>query len=339
MAAAWERLAQLHGGQYDRRQQREGQEIALRIRTAALGPDHPDVARSQWGLGNALAALGQEAAARDHFQIARDVLDRAHGPGSARAAVAELMIADFDAHLGDVETALARARAAIAQIDSVLGADSASTVLELCMLADLLVQHGELDEAESLYTRALRNGDRRDPDNAKLALPLVGLSKLARIRGRPGVARDAAERALRVGSNLYPADYPALLPQYHALFQAALAAGDLEQARRQAARIQAVADAWLMADDPLRVEVQQVQALLAAANGERARAEVLARAALETQQARPWQVLRLAEARAVLACVLGDRGAEAARLLRDAVKALRAAKAFGQANATRARCR
>jgi tetratricopeptide (TPR) repeat protein len=339
VAAAWERLAQLHGDQYDHRRQREAQEHALRIRMAALGPDHPDIARSHWGLGNAHASLGHDAAARDHFLIARELLDGNRGPGSVRAGVAELVIAELEAGLGDVEKALARARAAIAQIERTLGPDSASTILELCVLADLLVQHGELDEAESLYTRALRNGERRDPENAKVALPLEGLSKLARIRGQLGVARDAAERALRVGSTLYPGDHPVHLPVYQVLFHAALATGELKQAKHQAARIQAVADAWLVADDPLRVEVQQVQALMANANGERARAVTLARAALDEQQARPWQVLRLAEARAVLACVLGARDAEAARLLRDAVKALRAAKAFGRADATLARCR
>jgi hypothetical protein len=65
----------------------------------------------------------------------------------------------------------------------------------------------------------------------------------------------------------------------------------------------------------------------------------LARAALDAQQARPWQVLRLAEAHAVLACVLGEESAEGARLLRDAVQTMRAAKAFGSADAALARCR
>jgi hypothetical protein len=339
VAAAWERLAQLYRDQYDHGRELEAQQNALRIRVAALGAGHPDVARSHWGMSIAMLGLGHDAAAREHMQIAREVLDRAHGPGSVSAGVAELVIAELEAGLGDVEKALARARAAIAQIERTLGPDSASTILELCMLADLLVQHGELDEAESLYTRALRNGERRDPENAKVALPFVGLARLARIRGQLGVARDAAGRALRVGSTLYPANYPELLPQYHALFQAALAAGDLEQAKQHAARIQAVADAWLAAGDPLRVEVQQAQALLAAANSEREKAVTLARAALDAQQARPWQVLRLAEAHAVLACVLGEESAEGARLLRDAVQTMRAAKAFGSADAALARCR
>jgi hypothetical protein len=202
-----------------------------------------------------------------------------------------------------------------------------------------LVQHGDLTEAERLYTRALRNGERRDPESWKVALPLVGLSRVARIRGQLDLARSTAEHALRLGASLYPRDYPELLPQYQALLHVALAAGDREAATRQVERIQAIADAWLAADDPLRIEVQQGQALLAAASGERARAAELARAAFDAQRARSWQVLRLAEARTVLACVLGRRDPEGARLLRDAVAGLRAAKAFGSANLAQARCR
>lgn len=57
---------------------------------------------------------------------------------------------------------------------------------------------------QSLYARALRNGERRDPDNAKLASPLAGIANLALVRGQLDQAREAGERALRVGMAEYP---------------------------------------------------------------------------------------------------------------------------------------
>jgi len=173
----------------------------------------------------------------------------------------------------------------------------------------------DLAEAEHRYTRALRNGERRDPENSKVALPLVGVSRVARIRGQLDLARSTAARALRLDAS-----------SYQALLHVALAAGDREEARRQVERIQAVADAWLAVDDPLRIEGQQAQALQA-------------RSELDAQRARPLQVLRLAEARTVLACVLGRRDPEGARLLRAAIAGLRAAKASGSADLARARWR
>jgi hypothetical protein len=339
VATAWQRLGQTYGDRYDHRQKLEAEQHALRIRVAALGPDHPDVARSHWAVGNALAALGQELAAYPRFEAARAIIDRTDGPGTVRAAVAELVLAELDAQLGDVEQALARARAAIARIEGVRGPDSGAILYELGVLADLLVKHGDLDEADGLYARALRNGERREAENAKLALPLLGIARRALARGQLDLARQAAGRALRLERLEYPGGYPVHLPLHQVLFQIALAAGDLAQARDQAAQIQAIADGWLAADDPLRIDVQQVQALLAAASGDHRGAVALARAALAAQEARPWQILRLAEARAVLACVLGRGDAQGARLLRDAIEALRAARAFGSADAVAARCR
>jgi len=339
VATAWERLGQLYRDRYDHRRELEAQQNALRVRVATLGAGHPDVGRSHWNLGTTLSWLGQNTAAVEHFRMARQVLARTHGPGSVRVAIADLVLSIEEAELGDVEGAVRRARAAVERLDGELGPDSPATVLELVMSANLLAWHGELAEAERLLVRALRNGERRDPEGAKLAFPLLGLSKIALARGQLLQAKEAAERALRVGATVHPRDYPEMLTAYRVLFEVALAAGDLAQAKHESDRSQAIVDAWFAVDDPGRIDVQQMQALLTAAAGDRSRAVALAREALGAQQERPWQILRLAEARAVLACVLGGQDAEATRLLREANKGLRAAKAFGSADALLARCR
>ncbi len=151
-------------------------------------------------------------------------------------------------------------------------------------------------------------------------------------RGRPDEARAALERALALLSELFPASSPETLPARRGLFDAALAAGDVGEAAAQAERYGAIAGAWLAADDPRRVDEAQVRALLSAAQGDRPRAVALAREALAIQQTRPWQVLRLAEARLTFARTLPPGDAEGARLRAEARRALRAAKALGLAN-------
>ncbi|MFY0568708.1 tetratricopeptide repeat protein [Archangium lansingense] len=338
VATAWALLGQMYRDQYDHRRELEAQENALHIRVAALGTDHPDLARSHWNLGTALTWMGQDPAALEHFQASRQLQVRAHGPESVRVAVADLVIADLEAQLGAVGEAVTRARTAVEQLDDALGPDSPSTVLELSMAARILAWHGELAEAERLYARALSNGERRDAEGSKLAIPLLGLSELARARGQFRMAKEATERALRVQATLYASDYPEMLTVHQELFETALAEGELTRAKQEVDQCQTIADTWFAVDDPGRIDIQWMQARLAAATGDRPKAVTLAREALRAQQERPWQTLRLAEARAVLACVLGPRDAEAVQLRRDAVKELRAAKAVGSADAMPARC-
>ncbi|OJT17944.1 hypothetical protein BO221_43940 [Archangium sp. Cb G35] len=338
VANAWALLGQMYRDQYDHRRELEAQENALRIHVATLGTDHPDLARSHWNLGTALTWMGQDPAALEHFQAARQLYVRAHGPESVRAAVAELVLANREAQLGAVGEAVTRARTAVEQLDRELGPDSPFTVLELTMAARILAWHGELAEAERLHARALSNGERQDAEGSKLAIPLLGISELAHARGQFRVAREAAERALRVRSTLYASDYPEMLAVHQALFEVSLAEGNLARAKQEAGQSQRIADTWFAVDDPGHIDIQLMQARLAAAAGDRLKAIALAREALRAQLERPWQTLRLAEARAVLACILGPRDAEAVQLRGTAVKELRAAKAMGLADAVLARC-
>jgi eukaryotic-like serine/threonine-protein kinase len=333
VAAAWSRLGQLHRDLCDHRRELEAQENAMRVLVASVGEGHPDVARTHWRLGTALNYLGRQPDALAHFRAAHDMLVRAEGPTSRQANVAELVIAEIEAELGDVEAGYARARAALGRLDATLGPDSPDLVFELGQVADLAVARGDMAEAEHLYARALSNAERRAVTRSKTSPSLVGLSRLALARGRPDEARDDAARAVVALSSLYPANHPEALSPRRALLDAAIAAGDLDEAAKQAELHRAIVDAWMAADDPRRVDELHVRASLAAAMGDRPRATALAREALALQQTRPWQALRLADARAKLARALGPGDAEANRLVGEAVRALRAAHADGRANA------
>src|SRR5262249_21386043 len=161
------------------------------------------------------------------------------------------------------------------KVEGQLGPDSPDQVAALSAVAELLVLHGDSAEAERLDERAAEIGRRQESMRSHLGAPLAQLSRLYLARGEVGRAEGAAAASLAARAERFPRNDPRMLGSHRALFDVALAKGDLEQARQQAELYQSIADGWLAADDPLRMDAVQLRARLLLAGGDRSGAVAL----------------------------------------------------------------
>jgi tetratricopeptide (TPR) repeat protein len=168
---------------------------------AALVEDFPELALAHYGLGRALAELGDRAAALVHYERAV-----ALAPQFGRAHYA-LALASRDAGLGDQAARhLALYREFGARRPSLMDPlleeirSSAGTSRDMIARAARLASAGQVEEAIALHLKAL------DTD-ASAAQAHVNLIALYGRTGRPDDAERHYRAALRLGSSLADAHY------------------------------------------------------------------------------------------------------------------------------------
>jgi len=140
----------------------ELQERALRIRTAAQGPDHPETSVTRRSLAATLLMAGRPAEALPIAEQALADLNARH-PGGLEAARAELVAAraQFGALPEDVPTALGRAMRAEARLTPLLGADHPETLEARSLVAEVTAASGQLEDAARLSAAVALDGQRR----------------------------------------------------------------------------------------------------------------------------------------------------------------------------------
>lgn len=129
-------------------------ERALAVRRAILRPDHPDVASSLIGLGQAYAYLGMHQKEREAFRTAHAIYLKEQGPDHPRAQSSLRTLAAAEAHLGNYPRALQ-----IYEDVARKGIDprDISGGLYHVVHADIQYGAGLLEEAEQSLHRALQH--------------------------------------------------------------------------------------------------------------------------------------------------------------------------------------
>jgi eukaryotic-like serine/threonine-protein kinase len=177
-------------------------EQSVRLESESLGPDDPRVARGHYALAGLLRRLGDFDAAREHYQAALAIRERAGSPEDLAISLAGL--ANLGVDEGQYAEASELYRRALAIIARDGGQDSPRYATPLSGLALAQSGLGAADSARAMLERVVAI-QRRDlaPDSLDLAWSLAALAAfyaegtdLARARALSEEALTVQERAL-----------------------------------------------------------------------------------------------------------------------------------------------
>lgn len=172
---------------------------AFRIRESALGPDHPDTAKSLFSLGRYYEDHGEFDKAEELLLRAIDVLEKVHGQNARQSVEPMQQLADVYYQTRDFARAESLCRRVLEINRSALGENHVDTATSLSNLATIVYARGDLHEAERLTRRAIETGERvlgrNHPEIASwhnnLGAFLIGL-------GQSGPAIHELTRALSI---------------------------------------------------------------------------------------------------------------------------------------------
>jgi serine/threonine-protein kinase len=171
--------------------------VALKVR--ALGPDHPDVARSMDSLGQALEEMGQHEAALAQSQRALTIAENASGKMSPALVYIVSNRGEILNSLGRGEDAVRTFERALALVRASMSEDAPFAAFPLTGLGKAYLLLGRNDEAVSTLERALRIREKGDRICQRLGETRFALARALVARGR---ADDRARaRALGVAAH------------------------------------------------------------------------------------------------------------------------------------------
>ncbi len=224
---------------------------ALAIREKALGPEHPDVARSLNALAVVLQAQGDLAGARPLFERALAIREKALGPEHPDTAQSLNDLAVFLYAHGDRVGARPLCERAVAIREKALGPEHLDVARSLNTLAVLLQAQGDLAGARPLYERALAIREKAlGPEHPATATSLNNLANLLRAQGDLAGARPLFERALAIGEKALGPEHPDVARSLNHLAVSVFADGDLVGARRLFERAPAIFEKTLGPEHP-----------------------------------------------------------------------------------------
>ncbi len=131
------------------------EEGALALREAAMGPDHPDVADSLDGLGNALYLLGEVSAAKEAYTRALAIHEQVFGPVHPVVADTLNNLANVALEEDRPEEAEPLLLRAIAIGEATFDTDTTDLAVVLASLGSVYMGMGRYAEARALYERGL----------------------------------------------------------------------------------------------------------------------------------------------------------------------------------------
>jgi tetratricopeptide (TPR) repeat protein len=129
-------------------------ERGLALRTGALGPAHPDVARDDNALGALYHLAGRYADAGRSYRRALVVFEDCYGPDHFETAQACANLAVLYADQGQFAAGEATGRRALAILEALLGPGDAEVGLTVLNLAAAVAGQGRLAEAAALANHA-----------------------------------------------------------------------------------------------------------------------------------------------------------------------------------------
>jgi CHAT domain-containing protein/tetratricopeptide (TPR) repeat protein len=174
-------------------------ERALRIREAALDPEHPDVAQSLGNLAVLLRVLGDHEAARPMIERSLAIRESALGPKHPDVAGALNNLAALLWDLGDFAAVRPLFERSLAIRESALGPKHPDVADSLNNLGTLHRDLGDYAAARPLYERSLAiRKAALGPEHPDVADSLNDLGTLLRDLGDYAAARPLYERSLAI---------------------------------------------------------------------------------------------------------------------------------------------
>ncbi len=182
---------------------------ALRIREAALGPDHPDVATALNDVGWTLSALGRAAEALPLQQRALRIREAALGPDHPEITGALAYVGRALSTLGRAAEALPLHERALRIDEAAFGPDHPEVATDLNLIGWALSALGRAAEALPLHQRALRIDEAAfGPDHPEVATDLNLIGWALSALGRAAEALPLQQRALRIDEAALGPDHP-----------------------------------------------------------------------------------------------------------------------------------
>ncbi len=181
---------------------------ALTIRLTQLGPDHPDVARSQVRLGDIRHLRNQPAAAAAIYEQALALRQRVLGPDHPEVAAILNSLAQLQRSRGDLDAAQQLHEQALEIRERTLGPDHPEVARSLSDLAAVATERTQFTTAERLLERSLKIlGRVHGPSHPGLAGPQLRLADLYRRSGEHDKALPAYTRALALTEAAHGPDH------------------------------------------------------------------------------------------------------------------------------------
>lgn len=203
----------------------------VRIREAALGANHPDVAQSLNNLAILYQAQGLLAEAEPLYKRALAINERAFGTNHRSVATSLNNLAELYQAQGrhaDAETLLKRS---LAINEKAHGAKSADTAVSLNNLAHLYQAQGRYAEAEPLFKRSLVIKENSlGPDHPSVAPTLNNLASLYQAQGRYPDAEPLYKWALAIYDKAFGPEHPEVARSLNNLASLYLAQGRYPEA-------------------------------------------------------------------------------------------------------------
>jgi tetratricopeptide (TPR) repeat protein len=207
-------------------------ERALELMTAALGDDHPNLARIRVNLGTIYAKRGESDAARRLLEEAVEVFEETLGLDHPDVAQALNNLANVEILVGDHDKARVLLTRSLAIREAAFGPDHVDVAETLHNLGNLELRMGDYAAAGVNYERAAEI--RRvtlGPRHPAVAGTLHNLGVVAAHDKRYAEAFDLHQQALEIEREALGPDHPSVATGSLALGAAALQAGDLPAAR------------------------------------------------------------------------------------------------------------
>jgi len=224
---------------------------ALRIREAALGPDHPDVAADLNYVGQALSALGRSAEALPLQQRALRIDEAALGPDHPYVAADLSYVGGALSALGRSAEALPLQQRALRIREAALGPDHPDVAIDLNNTGRALSDLGRSAEALPLQQRALRIREAAlGPDHPYVATDLSYVGQALSALGRSAEALPLQQRALRIREAALGPDHPDVATDLNYVGQALSALGRSAEALPLQQRALRIDEAALGPDHP-----------------------------------------------------------------------------------------
>ena len=280
-------------------------QLAVDLGSAALGPEHPDVAKSITNLGEALRKQGQAAAAAAAFRRAIAIWEGAFGRESTLLAAPLNGLGTIALIDGDFATAVAAFDRVRGLLERSSGPDHPDVGAVTANLGEALLRKGEAAASRRHSERALEILEKAlGPEHDSLADALSNLARAHVLEGRFEEAEQHYARAVRILEQKQGVDFVELSKPLTGQGQLELARG------RPAAALAPLERALTLRDDQSRDVVELAELRLALARAlwdsatDRPRARglaVRARDALAVAPATPPLTARLQEVDAWLA--------------------------------------
>jgi len=247
------------------------QSLEMERRLHGADADHPEIANGMGVLASVLKRLDRPEEAETLYRQALEMRRRLYGQDAAHEDISINLhnLARLLVQLGRADEAEPLYRESLAIDREIYGPDTDHREIAIGMtsLATSLRRLGRDDEAEPLYGQALDMRRRLlgpDVDNPDLAIAIINLASVRRKLGSPGDAEPLYEEALAMRRRLHAqdADHPDVIRTASELAVTQFLVGKTSDALGLLEDAAAMADRRLSEDDSLRVEVEQVLAIV-----------------------------------------------------------------------------